>query len=315
MRIKFLDITKGVLIVLVVIGHLPTPFREMIYYFHMPVFFIISGLFIPVNQGLREKYILKKIKTLMVPYGMFLLFFGLFFYQSDAQHFIQLFLGGRFLVGPLSPFWFITALFFGFLYFFLIEKFFPLKYRIPAILFLYLLGYVESIFFEHFKLLFYIPLAIDVSLLTLVYLFMGRSLKPFIVQLEESKKLPLLLLFSSVIGLGIFFMLQHYQIISYRMDMKNAVYPNLIGNIFVPLTFMGFIISLSKLLERPLLFLRHFGEASLVIMYFHMPIIYLLKGQLPIWLLFILACSLPVLLHYLFGKFLWTQRLLLGRWK
>jgi fucose 4-O-acetylase-like acetyltransferase len=52
-RIQRIDIAKGITILLVVIGHFPIPvlLRSWIYSFHMPLFFLISGMLFQ-----KEKY-------------------------------------------------------------------------------------------------------------------------------------------------------------------------------------------------------------------------------------------------------------------
>lgn len=74
-RLTFIDITRGMCIILVVIGHYipidaPTWYlriRDIIYSFHMPLFMFLSGLvyFPPKNY---KSFITKKFRRLMVPY-------------------------------------------------------------------------------------------------------------------------------------------------------------------------------------------------------------------------------------------------------
>ena len=68
-RDKTLDITKGIGIILVIIGHfsfLPLQVWKFIFSFHMPLFFIVSGyLFKP--KGIKES-LSKDFKRLMIPY-------------------------------------------------------------------------------------------------------------------------------------------------------------------------------------------------------------------------------------------------------
>ena len=68
-RIEFIDIAKGIGILLVIIGHvehLPSGIRSIIYSFHMPLFFILSGYFF------REESVLQSAKrmfpSLIIPY-------------------------------------------------------------------------------------------------------------------------------------------------------------------------------------------------------------------------------------------------------
>lgn len=70
-RIEFIDIAKGIGIILMVIGHTNPPqyVFNYIYIFHMPLFFILSGYFF--NQETLRKpatFIYKKIKGLYIPY-------------------------------------------------------------------------------------------------------------------------------------------------------------------------------------------------------------------------------------------------------
>jgi len=68
-RIEYIDVAKGITICLVVLGHvrnLPYPLNSIIYSFHMPLFFLLSGYFIKREDVL---YAAKRmIPTLIVPY-------------------------------------------------------------------------------------------------------------------------------------------------------------------------------------------------------------------------------------------------------
>lgn len=49
-RDKTLDIAKGIFIILVVSGHSTFPYTDVIYWFHMPAFFIVSGILYKENS-------------------------------------------------------------------------------------------------------------------------------------------------------------------------------------------------------------------------------------------------------------------------
>jgi fucose 4-O-acetylase-like acetyltransferase len=85
-RIVYIDNAKGILILLVVIGHILIvansqyniiPYslaQEFIYSFHMPAFFIISGLLINPDSWKKKSvgsFFISKFKTLIVPYMFF----------------------------------------------------------------------------------------------------------------------------------------------------------------------------------------------------------------------------------------------------
>ena len=68
-RIIEISFAKGIGIILVVLGHcLPDGyFKRLIYLFHMPLFFFISGYLFNYSNNI-VKYIIRKIKSLYVPF-------------------------------------------------------------------------------------------------------------------------------------------------------------------------------------------------------------------------------------------------------
>lgn len=70
-RISWLDVAKGIVIVLMVIGHtsIPEPLSKYIWSFHMPFFFVVSGLL--YNEQKYQKFIdffFSRTQSLMIPY-------------------------------------------------------------------------------------------------------------------------------------------------------------------------------------------------------------------------------------------------------
>ena len=98
-RIEYLDTAKGILIILMVTGHvfLTGSVRNFIYCFHMPAFLIVSGILYAKTSQLKKKtsvFIFSRIKSLIVPFvfseligvltdiicnGFFFFFFGYVF--------------------------------------------------------------------------------------------------------------------------------------------------------------------------------------------------------------------------------------------
>lgn len=66
-RVNFLDIAKGILIILVVIGHSNYSYTQYIYWFHMPAFFIISGVLHIQPKDLGD-FLRKRIFSLFFKY-------------------------------------------------------------------------------------------------------------------------------------------------------------------------------------------------------------------------------------------------------
>lgn len=83
-RIEWIDVAKGIAMILVFYGHLPgsgnNPWfpdlmtsRTIVYYFHMPLFFILSGLTLHLDEDFRT-FIWKRFRRLIVPYYFFSLY-------------------------------------------------------------------------------------------------------------------------------------------------------------------------------------------------------------------------------------------------
>ena len=80
-RIEYIDIAKGIGILLVVMGHndfaLVSPFAyKLIYSFHMPLFFFLSGYFLNTTIGFWS-FFQKRFNSLLKPYlfTLFLIYF------------------------------------------------------------------------------------------------------------------------------------------------------------------------------------------------------------------------------------------------
>ena len=125
-RIGYFDIAKGIGIILVVIAHIeymPLDLREYIVSFHMPAFFVISGMLMKLT-GEKERpvkpLILHKLQRIMLPYLVFSIIyplvdlakFGITGKGYSIQLFLQDLLAGVAMIG-VSVLWFLPALFFS----------------------------------------------------------------------------------------------------------------------------------------------------------------------------------------------------------
>jgi len=126
-RLNTFDIAKGIGIILVVVGHTATHIglEKVIYQFHMPLFFILSGVFFKeINMQFPQAFMINKLRSLYIPYvlnglRLFFVFLGIScLVLEDAG---WSFLGGlKYMVliicgigsSPLGgTFWFLRALF------------------------------------------------------------------------------------------------------------------------------------------------------------------------------------------------------------
>lgn len=67
-RVEWIDVFKGVLIILMIIGHSTSPFVKWIYLFHMPAFMFISGYTAIPGKYPFHKIAFKRVKRILIPY-------------------------------------------------------------------------------------------------------------------------------------------------------------------------------------------------------------------------------------------------------
>jgi len=114
-RLDYLDVAKGIAIFLVVMGHaalaFDTPYwRRAIYSFHMPLFFLVSGVVIGRAKDGWGPFLKKNVLTLLVPYLIWSLVFLPFKFES-----LTWVLYGSWAaldrIGTNTALWFLPALF------------------------------------------------------------------------------------------------------------------------------------------------------------------------------------------------------------
>ena len=135
-----IDIARGIACLLVIIGHIsstPSQVNVWIYAFHMPLFFIISGLIINTKEPI-DVFIKKRIKGLFFPYFILnilvwvienLMKFTLAFVTNSefdkAKSFNELigvFIGWR-LTKYYYILWFVISLFWGLIFSYVVLQF------------------------------------------------------------------------------------------------------------------------------------------------------------------------------------------------
>lgn len=95
-RKLWLDVAKGITIILMVIGHTAIPYiaSDFIYCFHMPLFFIASGF---VSNYLKHnplEYIKHKAHTIMLPFVIYSIIVSLVLHLIGQMDFTHLILNG-----------------------------------------------------------------------------------------------------------------------------------------------------------------------------------------------------------------------------
>lgn len=177
-RIEFIDLAKGVCIIMVVLVHcgvdIPITGFGML---RMPLYFMLSGLFFRDYGGVLQ-HTCKKINKILIPFIFFYIIayipYYLFEYfkpgliKTDANGILDLFNNRQFFNGPI---WFLLCLFWANLIFCLIKVNICKEYLRGGVVFL--IG-VMGVLLGKWRI--FIPLFVDVAMSALPYLYMGYLL-------------------------------------------------------------------------------------------------------------------------------------------
>ncbi len=202
-RIGWADNLKFIGITLIILGHfhIPLEFQQYIYSFHVPLFFFISGfIFSSGKYDGYSKYLIKRVRSLLVPYLSFaIIAWAHWFYNKtkiDPMDYILRNYDYYFLESirkilysnELSPFneplWFLTCLFIVVNLYYPIGKFLKRwQVILPILVTLSILGYLYSINFER-----RLPWHMEVVLMGTAFYGLGNITRPFLTELSRRLK-------------------------------------------------------------------------------------------------------------------------------
>lgn len=233
-RIEFVDLTKGICIILVVMSHVGGPFVAMdshhiISAFRMPLYFFISGIFFKSYEGLWGFFV-RKLNKLIIPFiffyiGAFLFKYVVFkvapnVFQLPVQWSDLLVVFHKHdLIGFNPPIWFLLALFNCNILFYIVHKLRDkhLKLMFLVVLLIGVAGFVLG------KLRIELPLYIDTAMTALPFYMVGfwiRRYNFFLYPHRFDKLIPVFI----VLALGAMFLMN-----TYPVGMRTNHYE---GNIF-----------------------------------------------------------------------------------
>lgn len=199
MRLKYIDILKGLAIFFVVFGHTINPasyMAKVVFSFHMPIFFIIAGYLFNFEKykSSFNNFFKGKVVRLILPYFMSVILFLLFYlvYQSPkpfidtpSSAILNIFksdiIGALYGVGtvnsfnivPVGPLWFVVCLFCAEVVFYFLLKF----TRNWNIFLQYILYFVLSYLGIIVGQKIFLPWSFDVSLVAIFFVFIGFEMK------------------------------------------------------------------------------------------------------------------------------------------
>lgn len=280
-----IDVLKGLLIILVVLGHTTfhnSAFHDIIFWFHMPLFFALSGAVFKGGVDIKP-YVIKKFKRFLPTYvAWFILIAALEGSLFKAKSWIRFLWGGRVCGGV---YWYITVLFFSMILFAVLER--KLKSRKILIIVLFAclcLGTLESNLIpgnlpdEGMEVLLHsVPWNADVTLVAVFYYGMGFVFKNLLIQermegLIKKRYMIVLICLIAIIGFSTFTVLRFIGIFNYIFDMKSVSYSNLLFNLLLSGLAAVILLGLAGALIKTRMIRTVFmeiGKSSLVIMYSH----------------------------------------------
>lgn len=185
-RLDYLDMAKGIGIFFVALGHMEdiaTGTRVWISSFHMPLFFIISGILIAVknepSKDLKES-VSKRIRGIIIPYLWFSLSYFIIdignlniVHNIDLNTFIRDTIDSASFYG-MSVLWFLPALFLASSSFLFLKKKLPDKIIAVLLIVISVISYVIKLQFEKLYSSYESSLTIT-SLINIIYIFLRAA--------------------------------------------------------------------------------------------------------------------------------------------
>lgn len=274
-RKSWIDIARGIGILLVVLGHVTKneDTVKLIYSFHMPLFFFLSGYLFDRNQYDIRTFVTRKAKNLLIPYLFFYLLTLTLYYLVEVRVqsgdpftwrlLIPLVWGSNVngLMAHNIVLWFLPALFSTEVLFRILSEWFRPVW-LPLVVGLCaaagLLCYAVR--------LQGLPMGVNVALIALVFYATGNLLKKHIDAFSCRKVLLPTLFVGCTAVLFVALMCGGLE----RVDMASGRYGNFALFVLWAMTGIGMVASLSLLIDKSagLEYVGH-SDTSLVIMCFH----------------------------------------------
>lgn len=269
-RNECIDILKGILILLVIIGHcyktFPNGIIQIIYWFHMPCFFMISGYLFTMPKNLKI-WLEKSVKRLIIPHVVWFSFITLITGNYKGNRVVHFILGARNIGGV---YWYIPCFLVAMLIFILIEMVKnhtgggKTDYFCIIILYLFSCIYILEPFKRNPE---NITFSFGTMSLACTYIGVGYYVKKYgLLRFRKSK---IVIGFITIILSGMIFLYKS-GIYKYRMDMNDLKLGLPIFNIIIPGGILVLLIDITHLLKGKVsYFFAELGRGSLMIMYIH----------------------------------------------
>ena len=195
-RIQWIDSIKGLLIILMVIGHSGSFLTPYIYLFHMGTFIFISGYTSKIKEYSVKNYIKHKTKTILIPYITINILFILLCSVLDLTNMYNYFYENNFALGySINVFfkylgtidlggatWFLVVIYTIQILYKIIHSILRKINKEEYIPIIIILIFCIGVFLIKSKI--YLPYLLDLSFLGIIFFWLGQVFKQYNV-LEE----------------------------------------------------------------------------------------------------------------------------------
>ena len=329
-RIEYLDIARGIGILLVVLGHndfeaISLFIHQVIYSFHIPLFFFLSGYFIHTSISFFD-FFKKRFNSLLKPYffTIFLIYFtSISFEKMGFNMAITRIVKSLYGTGHYIDWvqlWFLPELFvvslYAFLFITLVSKLqsrwirwgillATLAITLPFLNAFY--PFPISIFGKEYKL-YGLPFGLDLIFLSGFFFILGNEVR----QMTSEKTFDNLFI---LLGTGVGLVVLNY-LFPYEIDFNIRLYESFLVNTTEAILGILFVLALARQIElrtsRLASVFKYLGNISLIILLFHVPIqafwgekVMNVTNNFPLSILvgFIMGVLGPILIYEIFIRF------------
>ena len=277
-RIAWIDCWKGIAIITVVVSHIIEPVSKYLFWFHMPLFFFMSG-YLYRNKSDYFAYFKRKFFHLLIPYLSFLILLNSHQYASYILNIWQqkrnssinevlkftlnLVYGGENITGSLGIFWFVTCLF-------LTQQLYNLLYSrfganrwlmITIMLGSYCLAMINCWFMQNVSF----PWSMNVVAMALPFYWIGHMAASSSINHAKAAILSMVIIVVALV-------IDNWALFDVTFNMKYRRYGIVIFNVVIALAGIIIIQQLAKILYKKNYIgsaLSEIGKASMIIMYLH----------------------------------------------
>ena len=321
-RIVWIDIAKGIGIILVVLGHvnyvsdIDYNIIRVVYMFHMPLFFFLSGYLYKKNTDTKG-FVKNKFQQLMVPYFVSLFVLAPFspmfkeLYASSDVTFImiaevigKLLFGGCYLYDEVGILWFLPVMFFTQIVYSVLCNRLKIHNVYLVILLLLIGAYVLSMRFAKDQL---VPLNAHVVMGTLAIYHIGHMYKK-----SGYKENIIIVTVLALISIASIWFLQDN-----IFSIRSGYYGYPFFTLFCAIVMILLVKNISEAISRNNILSKLFislGKESLFIMCFHMLFMLNVVKYISVnpVIVIILTLAITYLLALLLDKFSLTRALFKG---